>query len=288
MLRSIWKLLKHDKRFLFGAVVAVILLVLAILSFFSPHDPKAWNIFPRDLAPSWQNVLGTNSLGQDIFWKATFAIRNSIVLGLVAALISRTIAIIIGLMAGYQGGLIDRLLMTINDSFIIIPLFPLLILVSSILKTQLSIVLLGVILGLFGWAWDARLFRSQILSLREREFTKTAILSGMKSRKIVLREHLPFLFPLVMAASLNNILWVIGMEVTLAVLGLSSLNNPTLGSMIFWSIQYQAMFLEMWNWILTPVIICVFLILSLYMLSMSIGEFLDPRTRLQMIELGEG
>ena len=180
MFRSIWKLLKHDKRFLFGAVVAVILLALTILSFFSPHDSKAWNLFPRDLPPSWQNLLGTNSLGQDIFWKATVAIRNSFILGLVAALISRTIAIIIGLMAGYRGGIIDRILMTINDSFIIIPLFPLLILVSSILKTQLSIVLLGVILGLFGWAWDARLFRWQILSLRGREFTKTAILSGMK------------------------------------------------------------------------------------------------------------
>ena len=65
-------------------------------SFFTPYDSVAWNVFPRDLPPSWKNPLGTNSLGQDIFWKATVAIRNSILLGLVAALISRTIAILIG------------------------------------------------------------------------------------------------------------------------------------------------------------------------------------------------
>ncbi len=285
MFRTIRSLLRHDGRFLFGFTVIVLLACLALVSFFNPHDVRSWSVYPRDLPPSLQHLLGTNSMGQDIFWKATAAIRNSLILGIVAASISRVIAILIGLTAGYRGGWVDRVLMTVNDSFVIIPLFPLLILIASILKSQINIALLGVVLGLFGWQWDARLFRSQILSLREREFTHTAILSGMKPNKIVLREHLPFVMPLVMAATLNNILWAIGMEVTLAVLGLSNLEMPTLGTMIYWSLQYQAMFLEKWNWILTPVVICVILILGLYMLSVSISQFLDPRTRLQMIKL---
>jgi peptide/nickel transport system permease protein len=268
-------------------IVAGILVILAIVSFFIPHDPRSWNVYPRDLPPSWQNLLGTNSMGQDVFWKATLAIRNSLLLGIIAASISRGIAIVIGLIAGYRGGPVDRVLMTVNDSFVIIPLFPLLILVSSILRSQINIALLGVVLGFFGWQWDARLFRSMILSLREREFTHTAVLSGMKPIRIVLKEHLPFVIPLVMAASLNNILWAVGMEVTLAVLGLSSLEMATLGTMIYWSLQYQAMFLGWWNWILTPVLISIFLILALYMLSVSISEYLDPRTRLQLIRLKE-
>ena len=285
--RTIGNLIRHDGRFRFGFFVIAIFVILAIVSFFIPHDPRSWNVYQRDLSPSLKNLLGTNSMGQDIFWKATLAIRNSLLLGLVAAAISRVIAIVIGLIAGYQGGMLDRILMTINDSFVIIPIFPLLILVSSILKSQINIALLGVMLGLFGWQWDARLFRSLILSLREREFTHTAVLSGMKPLRIVLKEHLPFVIPLVMAASLNNILWAIGMEVTLAVLGLSSLEMATLGTMIYWSLQYQAMFLGWWNWILTPVLICITLILSLYMLSVSISEYLDPRTRLQLIRLKE-
>ncbi|MFW5986533.1 MAG: ABC transporter permease subunit, partial [Halanaerobiales bacterium] len=162
--------------------------------------------------------------------------------------------------------------------------FPVLILISSILGSSINIVLLGVIIGLFGWAWDARLFRSQILSLKEREFTRTAILSGMKTYKIILKEHIPYIIPLIMAATINNMIWVIGMEVTLSMLGLSSLNTPTIGTMIYWALQYQALFLEMWNWILTPIIICIVLILSLYLLSTSISKYLDPRVRLQMIK----
>lgn len=202
---------------------------------------------------------------------------------MIAAAISRVIAIVVGLLSGYKGGLFDRVVMVLTDSFIIIPLFPILILIATILRSSLNMVVLGIVIGLFGWAWDARLFRSQILSLKEREFTRTAVFSGLKTFKIVTTEHLPYIVPLVMATTINNVIWVIGMEVTLSMLGLSNLNTPTIGTMIYWALQYQAIFLERWNWILTPVIICVVLILALYMLSTSISEYLDPRTRLQMI-----
>jgi peptide/nickel transport system permease protein len=287
ILKTIGNIFRHDGRFRFGFIVMGILIMLAILSYFTPWDPKAWNVFPRDRPPSLANLLGTNSMGQDIFWQATMAIRNSLILGIISALISRVIAIVVGLVAGYRGGWLDRVLMTVNDSFVIIPIFPVLILVASILRSHVSIMILGVSLGLFGWQWDARLFRSMILSLREREFTKTAVLSGMSGIKVVFSEHLPFVVPLIMAASLNNILWAIGMEVTLAVLGLSSLQTPTLGTMIYWSLQYQAIFLGWWNWILTPVVICVVGILALYTLSVSISEYLDPRTRMAMIRMRE-
>ena len=222
-------------------------------------------------------------IGQDIMWKAMAAIKNSLLLGAIAAAISRVIAIVVGLLSGYKGGLFDRVVMVLTDSFIIIPLFPILILIATILRSSLNMVVLGIVIGLFGWAWDARLFRSQILSLKEREFTRTAVFSGLKTFKIVTTEHLPYIVPLVMATTINNVIWVIGMEVTLSMLGLSNLNTPTIGTMIYWALQYQAIFLERWNWILTPVIICVVLILALYMLSTSISEYLDPRTRLQMI-----
>ncbi|NLW48441.1 MAG: ABC transporter permease [Firmicutes bacterium] len=284
MLRVFKRLFSYDKRFMFGFSILTLFIMIALISMFSPYNMKAWNTVPRDMTWSWKYPLGTNSMGQDLFWQAMVAIKNSLLLGLIAALISRIIAIILGLLAGYKGGLFDRIVMTINDSFIIIPLFPVLILIASILRTSLSIAVLGIIIGLFGWAWDARLFRSQILSLKEREFTKTAVLSGMKTYKIITSEHLPYIIPLIMAATINNVIWVIGMEVTLSMLGLSNLNTPTMGTMIYWALQYQAIFLEKWNWILTPIISCIVLILALYMLSTSISEYLDPRTRLQMIK----
>jgi peptide/nickel transport system permease protein len=258
---------------------------LALLYSLCPYDLSIWNTVPRDRPPSAKYLLGTNSQGQDVFWYATAAIRNSLLIGIVAALLSRVIAVLVALIAGYRGGRTDRILMSINDSFVVLPLLPVLVLVASMLRGRMGLLGLGVVLAVFGWAWDARLMRAQILSLREREFTKTAILSGMTSFRLVLHEHLPFVIPLIMATAINNISFVIGTEIVLAVFGLSSLETPTLGVMIYWSVNYQAMLLGIWWWLLTPVVICILLILSLYLLSVSISDFLDPRTRLQVIKV---
>ena len=286
MFRVIRDLYVNDRRFTFGFTVLVFFVIISFVSLLSPYDMRAWNAVPRYLPPSAKHPLGTNSIGQDIMWQAMVATKNSLLLGAIAAAISRVIAIVVGLLSGYKGGIFDRIVMVMTDSFIILPMFPILILIATILRSSLNMVVLGVVIGLFGWAWDARLFRSQILSLKEREFTRTAVFSGLSTFKIVLTKHLPYVFPLVMATTINNVIWVIGMEVTLSMLGLSNLNTPTIGTMIYWALQYQAIFLEMWNWILTPVTICVVLILGLYMLSTSISEYLDPRTRLQMIRKG--
>ena len=125
-------------------------------------------------------------------------------------MISRVIAILVGLTAGYQGGWIDRVLMSINDSFVVLPLLPILILLGFLLRDIMNLYLLGVILGFFGWPYDARLIRSQVLSLKERSFTRTAVYSGTNSFWITINEHLPFVLPIVFATTINNMLWSIG------------------------------------------------------------------------------
>lgn len=279
--------LLRDGKFRFGFIVVCILLFLAILSFFSPYDPTKWNIFPRDLPPSFQHILGTNSKGQDVFWEATFAIRNSLIISVIAALFSRIIAIIVGLVAGYLGGRVDRFLMSLSDSFLILPLLPILILISSLIKGHLSLFSLGILLGIFGWPWDARLIRAQVLSLREREFTYTSVLSGYSTLNLVIKEYLPFVLPLVFSTVINNIGWSVGLEVTLSILGLSNLSIPTLGTTLYWAIDYQAMLLGIWWWLLTPVVISVLLFISLYLISVSISEYSDPRTRIQRIGIAK-
>ncbi len=281
MFRALGKLISQDKRFAFGFIVMAVLVLMGFLSYCSPYDSRQWNVVPRDRPPSTKYILGTTSTGQDVFWQATFAIRNTLFMGIVAMISSRIVAVAVGLLAGYRGGMMDRILMIFTDSFVILPLLPILILVASILRSSLSVVTLGILLGVFGWAWDARLIRSQVLSLREREFTYTAVLSGMSTSRIIFREYLPFIFPLVTATAMNNMLWAVGMEVTLAVLGLVSLDIPSLGTMIHWAVNSQSILLGMWWWILTPVIICVFIFVALYLLSLTINEILDPRLRVQ-------
>lgn len=273
----------RDYRFGFSFVVLVIILVLAFLSAFSPFDPTLWNVVPRDLKPSAEHLLGTDSNGQDIFWQATFAVRNSLIISLIAGLISRVIAILVGMVAGYTGGLTDRILMFIGDSLLVIPLFLITVMLAMMVREYMNLVVLGLLLSFFGWAWDARLIRSMILSLREREFTKTAILSGIGPVKLVLNEYVPFAMPLIFATLINNVAWAISLEITLAFLGLVNLNIPTLGTMLNWALFYQSILLGRWWWVLTPVVLSVFLFIALYWLSTSISEYLDPRTRIQRV-----
>jgi peptide/nickel transport system permease protein len=279
VLRDLFK----DYRFALSFCVLCALLILAILSAFSPYDPTFWGVVPRDLKPSWTYLLGTNSKGQDVFWQAAFAVRNSLIISVIAGTVSRVIAVLIGMIAGYKGRGTDRVLMFISDSLLVIPLFLIIVLLAMLVRDKMNLVTLGLLLAFFGWAWDARVIRSQILSLREREFTQTAILSGTGTLRLVLKEYMPFATPLIFSTLINNMSWAIGMEITLAILGLVNMDTPTLGTMLQWAISYQAMLLGLWWWLLTPIILAVLLFVALYWLSVSISEYLDPRTRIQRI-----
>ncbi len=273
----------RDYRFAISFSVLCLLLVFAALSFFSPYDPTFWGVVPRDLPPSWTYWLGTNSKGQSVFWQATFAVRNSLIISLIAGSVSRVIAVLVGMVAGYRGRSTDRVLMFISDSLLVIPLFLIIVLMAMLIRNRLTLTTIGLLLAFFGWAWDARVIRSLILSLREREFTNTAILSGAGTLELVMNEYMPFAMPLIFSTLINNMSWAIGLEMTLAILGLINIDIPTLGTMLNWAINYQAALLGYWWWLLTPVVLAVCLFVALYWLSVSISEYLDPRTRTQRV-----
>jgi peptide/nickel transport system permease protein len=241
---------------------------------------------PRDQRPSAEYWLGTDSNGQDIFWLATFAVRNSLIIALIAGVVSRIVAVVVGMVAGYRGHTTDRVLMFFGDSLLVIPLFLVIVMLAMLIRSSLNLVTLGLLLAFFGWAWDARLIRSQILSLREREFTQTSILSGANTLGLVFNEYMPYITPLVFSTLINNMAWAIGLEITLAILGLLDLSIPTLGTMLYWAINYQAILLGRWWWLMTPISISLLLFVALYWLSVSISVYLDPRTRVQRIGAG--
>ncbi len=278
-----FKDLFKDYRFALSFCVLSALLTLAILSIFSPYDPTVWGVVMRDLRPSWQHLLGTDSNGQDIFWQATFAVRNSLIISVIAGTMSRVIAVLVGMVAGYRGRSTDRVLMFISDSLLVIPLFLIIVMMAMLVRDKMNLVTLGLLLAFFGWAWDARVIRSLILSLRERDFTQTAVLSGTGTLRLVLNEYMPYATPLVFSTLINNMSWAIGLEMTLAILGLINMNIPTLGTMLQWAINYQAILLGRWWWVLTPIVLAVLLFVALYWLSVSISEYLDPRSRIQRV-----
>jgi peptide/nickel transport system permease protein len=280
MLKIVRDLLRYNREFAIGCVLVGFIVVISAMSFFSPYSPyDAFVVFP-DMPPGPDHILGTTSRGQDNFWILTFAIRNTLAFGITVALLSRVFSLIIGLISGYLGGAVDRVLMSINDTFVVIPLFPILVLFYFVLRDNMTWFWLAFLMACFGWPYDARLIRSIVMSLRTREFTDASVFSGMSIRQIVTQEHLPYVMPIVFSTMMNNINWSIGLEVTLSVIGFTNINTPTIGTVIFWANQHSAMVAGVWWWIAFPVALVVIMFIGMFLLAVSMNEYIDPRSRL--------
>lgn len=258
-----------------------ILLILAlgslILPFFNTVDPSQQGTYAKNLATSADHWLGTNSQGQDIFWFLVYALRNSLILGVTVSIFTTVIATFIGLSAGYIGGWYDRALMTITDSVISIPTFPILIVLGALVRGNTSFAIVGVILVIFGWAFGARTVRSLALSLREREFINTSQFSGATKLEIIFNEIFPYVFAYIVVSFINSILFVINTEAALAVIGLSKVEIPTLGSILFWALNYNALFTRQYLWVVAPVVTTVILFLGLFLTSTGYNQLFATR-----------
>lgn len=273
-------LLRYNREFLLGSIFLAVILALVVASFFAPYDEMVTYVVIPDMPPSAEYWLGTNSRGQDLFWQLAASMRNTLMFGIVVALVSRVIAIAVGLISGYLGGRVDQVIMAINDTLNALPNIPILLLLVFVLRDQMSWPILAVTAALLGWQHDSRLIRSVALSLRNREFTRHAVFSGMRTGQILFREHLPYVMPIVFYTTMNNLIWAIGLEVTLSILGFSDINRPTIGGMIYWANAHSAMVAGIWWWIAVPMVFVVILFLGLFMLAMSVNEYIDPRSRL--------
>jgi len=280
VLRIIRDLWRTNWEFAAGTALLLVVLVVAGLSFFSPYPPLDVYVVAPDMPPGGEFLLGTTSRGQDLFWQLTVALRNTLLFGVIVAAISRVIALLVGLFAGYLGGAGDRLLMLFNDTFIVLPIFPILVLFYFVMRDRMSWTLLALVTACLGWAYDARLIRSVAMSVKTREFTTHSVFSGMTATQIVLREHLPYVLPVLFSTTMNNINWSIGLEVTLSVLGFTDVNTPTIGGMIYWANQHTALVSGIWWWIAFPVLAVVVLFIGLFLLAISMNEYIDPRSRL--------
>jgi peptide/nickel transport system permease protein len=277
-------MLRFNPSFRFGAIILIFVLFMVVLSFFSPYEPGDRRAVPRNRPPSQEYVLGTTSTGQDVFWMLTFAVRNTLIVAGIAVLIGRSIGVMLGMISGYVGGTLDRVLSSIVDSFIVIPRLPLLILIAFILRGQMTMLTLALLIGILDWAYPSKRYRAQVLTLREREFTQTAVFAGMNTLKIVIQQHLPFIIPFLLADIVSGFLFAIGLEVTLSVLGLSDLDSQSIGTMIYWGNYYQAL-LSNRVWVLAaPIAASVVIVVGFYLVSTGLTIYLDPRTRLQRLQ----
>ena len=280
MFKILRDLLRYNIEFTIGFILTLAIFLFALAHFWAPLPAEAIYLLPPDMPPSAQYWLGTTSRGQDVLWQMSAAIWNTMLFGLTVTVLSRLLAVAVGMLSGYLGGKWDQLLMTINDTMIALPNIPILLLVYFVMRDSMSWPVLAATAALLGWNYDARLIRSVTLSLRHREFTRHAVFAGMSVPQILVRQHLPYVMPVIFFTAMNNLIWAIGLEVTLSVLGFSDINRPSIGGMIYWANQHQAIIAGIWWWIAFPIIAIVLLFLGLFLLAISVNEYIAPRSRL--------
>jgi peptide/nickel transport system permease protein len=279
--RGALAVLFSNRKFTVGTVIFVLIAATALIGglLVDPAERRT-GAFPAKQPPSAEAILGTTSLGQSVAIQWTEAVPNSIQVGLIGATLGTLIGAVVGLLSGYFGGKLDAVLRVLIDVFLSVPSLLFLILIASLMK-GVSVTTMAVIIGLFAWAWPARAVRSQALTLKERAFVNVARLNGMSEVEIVGRELLPHMLTWLGANFLNAFIAAILAESGLSILGLGPQRESTLGTMIYWALNYGAIFQNMWWWWLTPVITLIVLFMALYLVHLGLDETGNPRIRAQ-------
>lgn len=275
-MKKFWK--NANARLRIGMIMVAIFLFIGFVVYYFPHvNPFTYNTYPDKLGASFEHPLGTTSMGQDVAWLLVEAIHNSLVIGLIVATIGTVVGVFVGLLAGFSGGITDRILTTITDTFVVIPSLPILILMTSLMKGSSTTILMALVLAMFAWAWPSRQIRSMALTIKERDFIHTAWFSGEGKIQVVVTEILPYALTWSLSNFMNATLVAIASESSLAVLGLSPANLISLGNMIQWARERNAIFTMQWLWIGAPIVATVILFIGLFLLITGYNDYLSMK-----------
>lgn len=258
-------------------ILAFFTLLALIGPWIAPFDPNA--LGPDTMqGPSAAHWLGTTNTGQDILSQILVGTRGVMVVGFTAGIVATALAVIMGITAGFIGGIGDDTLSALANVFLVIPQIPLVILIAGQM-TSSSQMIIALVIALTGWAWGARVLRAQTLSLRGRDFVEAARASGESMPRIIVFEILPNLTAIIASSFINTVTAAVLAEVTLAFIGVTSISDWNWGTILFWAQSNQALFRGAWWWFV-PAGLCIALLgMSLALINFGIDEFVNPRLR---------
>jgi len=230
-----WRKFKKNKVAIIGTIMVLILILMGVLApFVAPYNPRRadWVDTSRKFSPpSSKYLLGTDNLGRDVFSYVVWGSRSSILIALGIIIIETIIALVIGSISGYYGGIIDNILMRISEVLLTIPSLILLIVAVSMFKVRSSSTIM-VLTGLLWWPWSYRILRSEFLSLKESLYVEAAKSLGASDLRIIFRHILPnALSPIIVSATFDLAAAILYLT-TLTFLGLGDPTVVSWGNMI--------------------------------------------------------
>lgn len=272
----LWRRFRRNRAALLGLVLFVIVVLMAALAdVVTPGDPLR-NAGPPLTAPLVlaANPLGTDQLGRDIMAGIFHGARISLIIGVVATLISIAIGVVIGAVAGYFGGKVDGALMRVTEAFQTIPSFVLLLTLVAIFGSSIQNIVIAI--GIVSWTAPARMVRAEFMSLRKREFVDAARNLGVSDVAIIFREILPNALPPVIVFASVVMATSILMESALAFLGLGDPNYASWGNMIG---QGRSVLRTAWFCSVIPGVAILLTVLSFSLMGEGLNDALNPRQK---------
>lgn len=225
--------------------------------------------------PSWAHPMGTTVSGQDVLTWMLHGTYNSMFVGFVSAIIATVIALVIGTLSGFLGGWADSAINGFILVFQNIPSFPVLIIMAAFWR-DMPLFAVAVLVGVFEWTGGARRIRAQTMSLRRRDFTTALRTVGESKLRVVLVEVMPHLFGIVSPLFLSAIAAGVGMQASIAMLGIGNAGEPSWGLIINYSFQQNALFRGMWWWFVPPGLALALLGFATTMINFGLDEITNP------------
>ena len=278
-----WRLFKKNKLALFGMAFILILIAVSIAApLIAPHDPyKSISNEAGGLdiyaAPSQDFLLGTDSLGRDILSRIIYAGRISLSVGIISILISTSVGIFLGSLAGYFGKWVDAVIMRVVDVVYCFPVLFLIITVSTLLKPSIFNVM--IIIGLVSWTNTARLVRGEILRVREYEFVQASRALGARDSAIIIQHIIPnILAPILVQATLQTAQAILT-EASLSFLGVGVQQPiPSWGNMLYEAMSIMVLRFRPWVWA-PPGLAILLTVLSINFVGDGLRDALDPKLK---------
>ncbi len=243
----------------------------------APFDPRADDFVPSE-GPSADHWLGTTQSGEDVYSQLIWGSRTSLFVGLACGIISTAIALVVGLSAGYLGGVVDEVLSFFINLGLVVPGLPLMIVLAGYIQVD-GVFVIIIVISITSWAFGARLKRAQILTLRSRDYVTAAKFAGDSTSRIIFYEIAPNMTSLIVVGFMGAALGAIGAEAGLAFLGLGDPQTVSWGTMLNQASVGGAMLLGGWAWLIAPGLILALLMTAMTLINFGVDALSNPALR---------
>ncbi len=250
-LNRLFGTLRSNRKASVGFILLVFVSVLAAVPGLIAHDPPRAEIYGRSLGPSAHHLFGTTVYGQDIFSQFIWGARETLIIAVVSGVLSTVLSVIMGVAAAYLGGVADGGLNLITDTLLVIPSFPLLLIIAAYLPNS-GVTVLIAILVVTGYSYGARQLRAQALSLRRRDYLEAARVRGERAAYIIAVEIIPNMTPLIVATFLGTAVYNVLFAAGLQFIGFGNPNSVSWGTMLYWAQNNEALSIGQYWWALMP------------------------------------